>query len=782
MAPQASGVSALRAASFRISSASKAELPHVVACVAQSLTSCKEILSGPEQKDTDASVVLHRFNTQISTLLQDRTVEGRWAATVLVKAAIEAGGWETLRKCNAWVRPLLANLKKPDPPITRCLCIIALTRIFMLTWDYPTLIREITTPALPTFVATLLSNLASRPNSHDELKITLDSFAHLIPRHPTIFRSHQDAIGKLLLSVSNTSTSSGQKPNSAAAEDVKDLAARVSVLLHQCEPKGGASDKWQQSLVGTVQGAHSLADKLFVAIDEDWQTVASIVSNKRSLSEAYSRSQEAKTASLRPVAQFILTGSDGLLNHLRLLTTYFAIGTSASVEVSLGKVTDLLTRLFSVTVSSNASRTSVRFKQDASREEREALSQVLPDIHVASMEVLSSILDRYGHAASATVQSYLDQLLWIFRADSANVNIRTAVYALARRVVDLAGSTMSKQTVASLRKLITACCEDLLPANTEQKPEQPTTTNGKPVASVMNADTFLKQPSNVQATQTLFPGLTQAATALLPSLLRNLPAKYIPVAVRTQMDRTATLTRHKDAMIASVLNPPATEGASGKINSLLPLLAREYPSDPQVEALLRPRMPVLQTGRRSTGQNGTAEEDQDLDFDMDDAEPSVADDDEAENETDVKGGDIVKSAFSQKVQDQQQKEHEHPPFTSGTPIIPPFSPDPMNTAFSDNALFTKRQRSSSPAPKAAEKRQRASGAAQSMVDSELPGAGAEMPTSVMLDAENGGQTVATVVDAPALKGPADDGDSDDEEFVVPPLVLGGDSDEEDEDE
>ncbi|GAB7347863.1 hypothetical protein MBLNU459_g5393t1 [Dothideomycetes sp. NU459] len=770
MAPQAVGVASLRAASFRISSASKTELPHVVACVAQSLTSSRDILAAPEQKDSDASVVLHRFNTQISTLLQDRTVEGRWAATVLVKAAIEAGGWETLRKCNVWVRPLLANLKKPDPPITRCLCIIALTRIFMLTWDYPTLVREITTPALPTFVATCLNNLTSRRSSPDELKTTLESFAHLIPRHPTIFRSHQDAIGKLLLSVLEGQASHDQKTTRTVAENVKDLAFRVSVLLHQCEPKGGASDKWQHSFNGTVQAAHSLADKTLIAIDEDWQSAAGSVSNKRLLGDLYSSSQRATAASARPVAQFIVAGSEGLRNHLRLLATYFSVGTPSSVDASLGKVTDLLTRLFAVTVSQNASRTSVRFKQDASREEREALAQVLPEIHVASMEVLSSILDRYTHAVSSSVQSYLDQLLWIFHADSKHDSIRTAVYALARRIIDLSGPSMSKQAVVSLRRLVTACCDDLLPVQTEQNAQQPATANGKSAASVMNADTFLKQPSTTQVSQTRFPGLTNAARDLLPSLLRNLPAKYVPVAVRTRMDRTATLTRHKDAMVASVLNPPATEGAAGKGNSLLPLLAREFPEDARVEALIRPRMPVIQTGRRSTGHNGSADDEPDVDMD-EDAEPSVADEADADAEAQNADEDVVQDSFPQQL-------YASASASAAVPVQPPAA----TSAPADNPIFAKRPRSSSPRPQAAEKRQRASPVAQSFLDSaeaELPGSAA----SAVLDVPSG-QTVATMSGATSQMTVTDNGqgDSDDEDFVVPPLVLDGDSDEDEDDE
>lgn len=613
MAPQATSISLLRAASFRISNASKAELPQVAALTAQSLLSCRDIFTQPDlanQKDSDAALALHRFNTQITSLLGDRHVEGRWAAVVLIKATIEAGGWETLKKSIAWVRGLLILLKKPDPPLLRCLTIVTLTRIFMLTWEFPTLIREITTPSLPTFVSTCLNNLASRYPTPQEIKATLECFAQLLPRHPTIFRQHQDAVAKLLTLVFE---------NKASGDHIMDLASRISVLLHQCEPKNGASDKWEATLVATLHSAHAMADRTFMSVDEDWQSVTGTnFVNKNVLSELYSKAQQARTPADGPVGQFITPGYQGLMNHLRLLTAYFASVTSASVVASVGAVADLLTRLMSNTISTSSTRSTIRFKRDVTREERDALTEVLPQIHVACLEVLSIILDRYSKALTPASQPFLDQIMWIFHASSANIEIRTAIYVVGKKILDISGQTLNKDAISALKKYITACCEDVLPTKEDKDTQN---SNGNKQQSTMNADTFLKQGSAKLSAKTELVGLKSAAWDLLPTLLGQLPAEHCSIALRAIMDRTAVLARHKDAVMASTLNHTSTAKAARKGNSLLPLLAREYPTDPSVEALLRPRMPILQTGRKATDAETEAE---DIDEDGD----SVSDEEE----------------------------------------------------------------------------------------------------------------------------------------------------------
>jgi pre-rRNA-processing protein RIX1 len=615
MAPLATSVSLLRAASFRISNASKPELPQIAALTAQSLLSCKDIFTQPDlanQKDSDAALALHRFNTQITTLLGDRHVEGRWAAVVLIKAAIEAGGWETLKKSIAWVRGLLILLKKPDPPLLRCLTIVTLTRIFMLTWEFPTLIREITTPSMPTFVSTCLNNLASRQPTPQEQKATLECFAQLLPRHPTIFRQHQDAVANALTVVFE---------NKASGDHIVDLASRISVLLHQCEPKNGASDKWEATLVANLHSAHAMADRTFMSIEEDWQSVTGTnFINKNILSEFYSKAQEARTPADGPVGQFVTAGYQGLMSHLRLLSAYFASATSAPVVGTVGAVADLLTRLMSNTISTSSTRSTIRFKRDAAREERDALTDVLPRIHVACLEVLTIILDRYGNALTPTLQPFLDQLMWIFHASSANVEVRTATYVVGKKILDISGQSLNKEAIGALKKYIIACCEDVLPTGEDKDPQN---ANGNKQQSTMNADTFLKQASTKPSAKTQLVGLKSAAWDLLPTLVGQLPAEHCSIALRATMDRTAVLARHKDAVMASTLNHTSTAKAARKGNSLLPLLAREYPTDPSVEILLRPRMPILQTGRRATEAETETEA-------MDEDEDSASDDEEEE--------------------------------------------------------------------------------------------------------------------------------------------------------
>jgi pre-rRNA-processing protein RIX1 len=309
------------------------------------------------------------------------------------------------------------------------------------------------------------------------------------------------------------------------------------------------------------------------------------------------------------------------MNHLRLLSAYFASATSAPVVGTVGAVADLLTRLMSNTISTSSTRSTIRFKRDAAREERDALTEVLPRIHVACLEVLSIILDRYGNALTPAMQPFLDQIMWIFHASSANVEVRTATYVVGKKILDISGQSLNKEAIGALKKYIIACCEDVLPTAEDKDPQN---ANSNKQQSTMNADTFLKQASTKPSAKTDLLGLRSAAWDLLPTLVGQLPAEHCSIALRATMDRTAVLSRHKDAVLASTLNHTSTAKAARKGNSLLPLLAREYPSDACVEVLLRPRMPILQTGRKAT----VAETETDAMDEDEDEDSASSDDDE----------------------------------------------------------------------------------------------------------------------------------------------------------
>lgn len=115
MAPQVPRFSPLRVVTQRLSSTPAKHMAHVAPCLAASIIDCRDIISsstnhGGGKDASETSVLVHKLKSQLSALLQEKAVEARWAAVVLIKATVEVGGWEVLRGSGAWVRGLLGLL------------------------------------------------------------------------------------------------------------------------------------------------------------------------------------------------------------------------------------------------------------------------------------------------------------------------------------------------------------------------------------------------------------------------------------------------------------------------------------------------------------------------------------------------------------------------------------------------------------------------------------------------------------------------------------------------
>ena len=114
----------LRAITQHLTSTPPKQLPYIVPYLANALTSCADQLSEPEShgkaKDgSDTAVLVHKYKTQISTLLQEKNVECRWAAVVLIKATVEVGGWEVLHGIGPWTQGLIGLLGVCRPNVTQ---------------------------------------------------------------------------------------------------------------------------------------------------------------------------------------------------------------------------------------------------------------------------------------------------------------------------------------------------------------------------------------------------------------------------------------------------------------------------------------------------------------------------------------------------------------------------------------------------------------------------------------------------------------------------------------
>ncbi|KXL49536.1 hypothetical protein M433DRAFT_309362 [Acidomyces richmondensis BFW] len=581
----------LRAITFRLSSTASKQLPQIAAHASSQLWNCKALLSSPSEtikQNNHASTVTHRYKTHLSTLLQDRTVEGRWAAVVLVKATVEAGGVETVSKANAWVRSLIGILKKPDPATTTCLAVIVLTRIFMLTWDRSTLVREITTPALPAFISACLSKTTSPRCSAIELQTVLESFSVLVPQHPTIFRTNESRIRAIIGKILSTSAHAPTL-DFYYTHGHEEAARRLLILLHHCSPKQGSAEKWDEDLRCAVSTAHGVCDRIFRSMVENWKSNAG-VRHSVSFNHLYQGDLE-----MGPVEELGLSrwrgldcGSARLITLLDLVNTQLETATATTVIVRLGIIIDLLARIFELRVPGGKPSDPQAHAQ-ISRDERETLFEILPRIHVAALRIVQTSLRRFETAMTSTLRQLISHISWIFESEASDMLVRVEAYHVISLMIEIQGHNMSQSDVADFERIIRFCCQDLLLDN--HSTQCPATSSQNDIAS---ESPLIGIDSKVHSSNpTKLDHLRRAAEALLPLCLAKINPLHIPSRLRVLMERTAVLTRHKRALIACVLNP-MTNIKNGTVQaSLLPLLARQFPESSELEAIVRPRMPLI---------------------------------------------------------------------------------------------------------------------------------------------------------------------------------------------
>lgn len=103
----------LRVLCRKLVSIQPTQLPHALPSLINHVLHCKEPLSAPQEQkvkdsSSESSQLVHKLKSSITTLLNGRTREGRFAAVALIKAVVDVGGWEILRGSEPWVRGLLS--------------------------------------------------------------------------------------------------------------------------------------------------------------------------------------------------------------------------------------------------------------------------------------------------------------------------------------------------------------------------------------------------------------------------------------------------------------------------------------------------------------------------------------------------------------------------------------------------------------------------------------------------------------------------------------------------
>jgi pre-rRNA-processing protein RIX1 len=503
---------------------------------------------------------------------------------------------------------------------------MALTKIYCMTQPYQTLVREITTPTLPAFITSCLNLISPKSSSKavdvpSSLRETIfRSFCMLLPRHTTIYRpfiSHiRQAIRPFLAPTSSD--------NQFVSQLLKESAQHLDVLLHQTAPKNSGGEEWGKAVRGLVQTVHETADHVFRAVIEDWESTASYSGRAVDVNQPLHGGGNA-AEDLLPWTG-INSGVERITGLLELLAEYFKSETSTSVAIPLGSVFDMVTRMLSIAVPPSSAESSnghgaARLHPAIDRDERDGLWSGMPQIYVATLQVINTIAERIEEAFLSISQGSLDQLAWVFPFGKHSPDFRLNAYKLTAKTLFYIGQSFDRAQVGRLSGIIRSCCRDLqivdpVLGGLGAVEDSGRKAKGQLEGSNHNADTFLRTTIAVPLKETAKPPVATEAGELLPLLLSHIPQQCLDLSLRSLVERTAILTHNKGAMLASILNPFV--GKNGKaMTSILPHLTREFGNDDTVEILLRPRLPLLPSAStRSFNEERVKEDSEDEDMDI----------------------------------------------------------------------------------------------------------------------------------------------------------------------
>ena len=511
---------------------------------------------------------------------------------------------------------------------------ITLTRVFSLTHDHQSLLREITTPSIPPFVTSCLNIISQRRSDQETHKLdfatpllntVLQVLAKLIPNHPSSFRPFVRTIRSLLnqcltptpSNLSNDGEDLVCTTNLSGPTTV--LAQHLYSLLPICAPKNTSNEEWANIVKTIIDHVHGTADHVLRAVFEDWESPSRTRQNVASaIPYAGTVGQGTDNALDLPSWSGIDAGCERLNWLLQLLRSHLSVKSSCAYSLPVGAVLSVLERLLHVTVpftvSQQTSGYQARFNPEIGREEREGLWLSLPVVHVSAIAVMSALIARLDDASFGITKGALDQVLWVLEHEQDHSDLRNTAYAIIAQILSLTGPAMSRASVTSFSPLIRMLCRDILPApnleNTAKSGAGPSKTTS---STGTNADSYLKPQNAASIVQCQDQEVSENAAILFTVIMSRLPMEHLSVPVRSLLDRTAILTGNRGAMLASVLNPESRT-KSNQLRSILPFLARVSTSSLEFEAVLRPRMPTVQTMRNERGDHTEdEEEDQEID-------------------------------------------------------------------------------------------------------------------------------------------------------------------------
>jgi hypothetical protein len=380
----------------------------------------------------------------------------------------------------------------------------------------------------------------------------------------------------------------------AVPQTLRVASRQLLVLQHHTTPKNGNADEWIKTVAGFLNTSHATADQVFRAVQESWE------SNSGYTRKAVDYDEEPQggsdSADDLPPWTGVTSGAERLIGLLETSAESLRCPTKTPVAMPVSSFLDLTARTSMVLRPKKGSRgqDETQLNSAIGREEKNELWSALPDVHIATIDLLTALVQRLGDGTVPIAADVLLQAVRIIDAGQDIPLVRERGNVLLRLLLLAYGPTMPKFSVNSLDRIVQGSCRDLLLASghaVSQPPggndAQKQAGNSKPAQTKAstNADAYLStQDKANSAASDLSVAHIEAASALLETLLSHLPQQHLKQSLRALIDRTAVLSHNRDAMVSSVLNPYRTH--TGKaLASVFPFLARDFPRDQAVEVL-----------------------------------------------------------------------------------------------------------------------------------------------------------------------------------------------------
>jgi hypothetical protein len=286
----------------------------------------------------------------------------------------------------------------------------------------------------------------------------------------------------------------------------------------------------------------------------------------------------------------------------------------------LTKITDAITRVCLVARLSPKSQTwdqALQTRARIGREEKEELWSVIPDIHIAALQLTQTLFQRLEQDMLPYASELLDHVSRVTKSGMDVPAVRATTYSLLNDILHAAGPTLSKSMVDMVGPIIGAACRDLQEDAGHFKPPKKAQmpAESKKNGATTNTDLFLKKADTATEAQPILLEIEHknAASSLLATLLSQVPQQHLKPSHRSLLDQTAILMHNRDAMLASVLNP-YTDSRGRKFASILPHLTQLFPEDQGVEILrtnLRPEGGKVADDEQNLSDQEDEEEDED---------------------------------------------------------------------------------------------------------------------------------------------------------------------------